>query len=156
MIKEKYIDEILEKFKFDKTKLLKILLEIQKERNYISKEELIYISKRLKIELAKIHEVTSFFSAINTTVKGKFIINLCDSTVCRLNKNNIIKEALEEELKIKFGETTEDGIFSLEFTPCFGACDISPAMKIGDKVYGNLTKEKVIKIVNELRGDNIE
>ncbi|BEP29791.1 NADH-quinone oxidoreductase subunit NuoE family protein [Helicovermis profundi] len=151
----KYIDELIQKHNFDKTKLLKILLEIQEnsEQNYVSKEDIINLSEKLKVPLSQIHEVTTFFSAINTEPKGKYIIQLCDSTVCRLSKNYIAKDELEKELNIEMGGTTKDNLFTLEYVACFGACDRAPAMRIGKKVYGNLDKEKISKIINELRGD---
>ncbi|MEG0371739.1 MAG: NAD(P)H-dependent oxidoreductase subunit E, partial [Clostridium sp.] len=79
------------------------------------------------------------------------IIQICDSTACRVNKFQTLKDALEEELGIKVGETTEDGKFTLMLTPCFGACDISPAFRIADEVFGSLTLESIKDIIDSYR-----
>ncbi|MEA3422333.1 MAG: NAD(P)H-dependent oxidoreductase subunit E, partial [Bacillota bacterium] len=76
------------------------------------------------------------------------VISVCDSSVCRVNGNAQLVELLEEALEIKMGEVTADGKFALKYTPCFGACDISPAIRINDDVYGNLNKDKVQEIIN--------
>nr|AIZ97534.1 NAD-reducing hydrogenase large subunit HoxE [Caloranaerobacter ferrireducens] len=73
-----------------------------------------------------------------------------------MNKYQKVREILERELGIKMGETTEDGEFSLEYTACFGACDISPAFRIDDKVYGNLNETKIKEIINSYRRINHE
>lgn len=152
------INDILEKHKYDEDSLILILMEVQKISNdkYVSEEVARYIANSINIPHNKIYEVLSFFSALNDEKKGAFHIQLCDSTVCRVNKKDIIEEFIKKELNIKIGETTKDNMFTLEYTPCFGACDISPAFRINKKVYGNLTISKVKGILNDLRGDHFE
>jgi len=159
-MKELYekIDKVLMKYEYDTVSLIPILMEIQEvsDGNYISKEVAKYISKKLGTSMNSIFEILTFYSALNEKKKGKNIIQLCDSTVCRVNNNYILREVLEEELNIAMGETTEDGLFTLEYSSCFGGCDISPAIRINDIVYGNLNREKISNIISELRGEKGE
>ena len=83
--------------------------------------------------------------------QGKHIIEVCTSGPCYVSKSKVIVDYLKEKLGIDVGETTPDKKFTLKSSSCIGACDISPVIKIGEKVYGNLTKDKVDEIIEELR-----
>jgi NADH:ubiquinone oxidoreductase subunit E len=84
--------------------------------------------------------------------RGKYIIEVCNSGPCYVRNYKEVASVLEEILGIKVGETTEDELFTLQYTSCIGACDIAPAMKIGEEVYGNLNREKIEKIIDQYRG----
>lgn len=148
------IDEIIERYNCDKHNLLTILQESQGliPEHYIPEVVAKHIGLRLNMPISKVYDVITFFSALNDRPKGKHVIQLCKSSVCRLNKYQSLRDILERELLIKMGETTEDGSFTLEYSACFGACDVSPAFRIDDKVYGNLTEGKIIEIINDYRG----
>lgn len=155
--KDKLIEEvnnIIDRHKNDKHNLLSILLEIQNisSEHYISKEIAEVVSKRLGISLSRVYDVVTFYSAFSDKPRGEYIIQICNSTACKINKYQTLKDVLEEELSIKVGETTLDGKFTLMYTPCFGACDISPAFRIGDEVFGKLTKEKIKEIISNYGG----
>ena len=155
--KEK-LEEILLRFNYKEDALVRILLEAQELScdKYVSETTALFIAKRVNVSHNRIFEVLSFFSALNDKPKGKYHIQLCDSTVCRVNKKDVIEEFLEKTLNIEVGETTTDNMFTLDYTPCFGACDISPAIRINKKVYGNLTVTKMNEILNDLRGEDNE
>lgn len=148
------VEEILAKYDCRADALVPILLDTQNlcTDHFVTEDTQRYIAKRLNLTYVDVYEVSSFFSAINQTAKGKYHIQICDSSVCRINKKEIIETYLEETLGIKVGETTPDQLFTLEHTPCFGACDISPAIRINKQVYGHLTIQKTKKIIEELRG----
>lgn len=152
-IKQKII-EIIEKYKREKEKLVMILLDVQKltEFNYIDREWVSVIAEELDIPYTKVYDVLTFYSMFSTKPRGKYIIEICKSAPCHVNKSKEVVAIFEEVLGIKMGETTEDKVFTLQYTSCIGACDISPAVKIGEKVYGNLNKEKIIEIIKEYRG----
>jgi NADH-quinone oxidoreductase subunit E len=152
----KSIDDILEKNDFDKHNLLTILQETQSliPNHYIPEEVAKHVGLRLNIPTSKVYDVITFFSALSDKPKGTHVIQLCKSAVCRLNKYQTVRSILERELDIKMGETTADGAFSLEYTACFGACDVSPAFRINERVYGNLTEAKIIEIISNYRGSN--
>lgn len=148
------VKDIIDKHENDKHNLLAILLEIQAiiPGQYISKEMAEFISKRLGVSLSRVYDVITFYSALSDKPRGKHVIQICNSTACKVNKYQTLKDALEEELSIKVGGTTSDGKFTLMYTPCFGACDISPAFRIGDEMFGNLTKEKIKEIISNYGG----
>lgn len=150
------VEEILSKYDFRPDALVPILMDTQSicDDHYVEEETQRYIARRLKLTYVDVFEVSSFFSAINKAPKGKYHIQLCDSSVCRINKKDIIEEYLENALGIQVGQTTLDNMFSLEHTACFGACDISPAIRINKKVYGHLTIQKVKQLLEDLRGAN--
>ncbi|MEF9934351.1 MAG: NAD(P)H-dependent oxidoreductase subunit E [Clostridium sp.] len=150
----KKVESIIASHNNDKHDLLAILLETQEiiPENYISRDVSEFIATSLKIPTSAVHSVISFYSALSDKPRGKYIVQICESTACRVNKYETLKEALEKELNIKVGETTNDGQFTLMLTPCFGACDISPAFRIGDEVYGNLTNDSIKEIIESYRG----
>jgi NADH-quinone oxidoreductase subunit E len=88
---------------------------------------------------------------LSETPRGKYIIEICKSTPCHVLKGLNIVNIFEQELNIKIGETTPDNLFTLQYTSCVGACDIGPVAKIGDEVYGNLTKDKIVDIIKSYR-----
>ncbi|BBB32052.1 [Fe] hydrogenase small subunit [Thermotomaculum hydrothermale] len=142
---------ILERFKPQRDNLLPILNEINKKFGYISPVAMMEIAEYLDIPVAEIHGVISFYHFLSTEKKGKYIIRLCKTISCEMAGKEKIARMLEKELGIKFGETTSDGMFSLEYTNCIGMCDHGPAMLVNEKVYAKLTPEKVIEIVDELK-----
>jgi len=150
-----YIDNILSNFNFSKIELLPILTEIQKQNkdNYISDDISDYVAAQLKMPKARVDEVITFFSAINTSKKGKIVLQLCESTVCGVKKKHLLGEAIQNKLNIKLGETTPDNLFTFEHTPCFGACDIAPAMRVNGVVHGNLTVDKITDLIDQLSKD---
>jgi len=153
VLKEK-IDEVLLNHDFQEEGLLPILLKVQNmsEGKYITDETARYIADHFKIPYSQLYEVFTFFSAINQSPKGVYHIEMCNSTVCRVNHKADIEAYLVKELKIKVGETTSDNLFTLDHAPCFGACDISPSVRINKIVHGNLTVDKMNKILEKLRG----
>lgn len=148
-------DEILSNYQSKVENLLPILLDLQNECRgyYIPTDLLRYIAEQMKIPYSQISEVRSFYAALNTVKKGKYHIEMCNSTVCRVNNNYLLEDYLTERLGIPIGEVTEDGLFSLDYAPCFGACDVSPSIRINKKAYGKLTIEKLETIFDRLRGE---
>lgn len=139
-------------------KLLEILIETQRnsEGNYITENELRIISKALGVPLSKVYGVATFYSMLSTKKRGKYIIQVCKSGPCYVNGTSTVVDVFENVLGIKMGEVTNDGLFSLEYTSCLGACDIAPAVKINEQLYGNLTVGKIIEIVDVLKRGGIQ
>ncbi|HKL42229.1 MAG TPA: NAD(P)H-dependent oxidoreductase subunit E [Clostridia bacterium] len=145
--------EILEKFQRDSTNLLPILLEVQEmhPKNYVSEEIAVFIAKYLGISIGRVAAAISFFSALSSEPRGKNIIRVCKSTACMVNNGENLLNILKKELNVPVGETSKDELFTLELTECIGACDVAPAFKINENVYGNLTREKIIEIINDYK-----
>jgi NADH:ubiquinone oxidoreductase subunit E len=134
---------------------MKILLEelekIQKDCNYLKKSELLKLSKKLGIPLSEIYGTASFYSFLSTEPKGKYIIRLCNNLSCIVNGSDNVRNFIEKLLGIRLGETTKDKRFSLEMTSCIGCCNNPPAMMINNKVFTNLTEERISEIIKNLR-----
>lgn len=146
------ITSIIQNIGSTEDKLIEILIAVQAQakEHYINEEQLNTISKILDIPLSKAYGVASFYSMLSTKKKGKYVIEICNSGPCYVKNSSHILKTLEELLNIKVGETTPDGLYSIEYTSCFGACNIAPAIRINGEIYGSLTSEKVAKIIEAL------
>ncbi|KLU66962.1 NADP-reducing hydrogenase subunit HndA [Desulfosporosinus acididurans] len=147
------VDEVLEKFRYAKEDLIQILLELQmlSGKNYLPQEWVEYVAKALDMPMNKVYGVMTFYGMFSTKPRGKNLIEVCKSGPCHVSGSQGIELMLEKELAIKPGETTDDGLFTLERSNCFGACDIAPAIKIGEKVYGNLTPDSLRAVIKSYR-----
>jgi NADH:ubiquinone oxidoreductase subunit E len=143
------IDTIITRNESDSSKLVGILLEVQDiiPKQYIPMEVAAYISEKMDIHLSRVYDVISFYAALSSVPRAEYLVQMCDSVVCKVTGNNSLKEALQEYLGVGVNEVSADGRFALEYTPCFGACDISPAIRVNGKVYGNLTSKDKIKAI---------
>jgi NADH-quinone oxidoreductase subunit E len=146
--------QIIEDHDKSKEKLIQILLRLQEAsgRNYLPREWMDVVAAELNIPLTKVYDVVTFYDMFKTEPRGKFIIEICKSGPCHVNKPKGIIGMFEKNLGIKMGETTSDNLFTLAYASCFGACDLSPAVKIGEDVYGNLTEEKIADLIKQYRG----
>lgn len=144
---------MFEKYPKDQKYTLAILQDLQKEYNYIPKEKLIELSLYLDLPLSKLYSMATFYKALSLTPKGKYIIKVCDGTACHIRSSNVLLDEINNILGIKPGETTDDGMFSLETVNCLGACALAPVMVINDKYYGKLTSSMVRDILEEYGGD---
>jgi len=131
--------------------LIAILQKTQAAFGYISLEAIAFIAKQTGIAAAKIQGVATFYSQFRDRPIGKYNIMFCLGTACHVNGGKDVFTALGEYLGIQDGGTTDDGLFTLSGVACIGCCSLAPAMLIDGKVYGGLTKEKAIEIINNLR-----
>lgn len=146
-------DQVIAAHDHDPSQLVGILLDIQDgiELQYIPKPVAFYLSERLGVKLTQIWDVLSFYSSLYTSPRAKYPIQICDSVVCRVNDSDSLYAMLRDILNIDLGEVTYDHRFTLEKVPCFGACDVAPAMRINGTVYGNLhTREQVVSVLKTL------
>lgn len=147
------VQEVLRKFGNSGENLIQIMLELQQlsGNNYLPKEWVEYVAKELDLPMSKVYGVITFYAMFANESRGKNLIEVCKSGPCHVSGAKSIVIMLEEELGIQLGETTSDGLFTLEQSSCFGACDIAPAIKIGENVYGNLTPDSLREILNSYR-----
>ena len=147
------VHAIIEKYGRSSERLVQILLDLQEASgyNYISKETAVLAAEALGLPLTRVYDVITFYSMFNTNLKGRYIIEFCKSAPCHVNKPQNVINLFEKALGVKLGETTPDGMFTLQHSSCFGACDLAPAIKIGDTVYGNLDEEKVSELLSKYR-----
>ena len=153
---KEHVLKIMENYGNDPQQLIAVLLDIQTAsgRNYVDQQWAELASTVLNVPLSKIYDVLTFYAMFSTEKRGEYVIEVCRSTPCHFTKAEQAMRWFEAATGITVGETTTDGKISLIRTSCVGACDIGPAIKIGDHVFGNLTEEKVRTIVNYCREGN--
>lgn len=147
------VSEILSSYPKQKDYLLEILIDIDEKKvnHFVSEEEITQIANYLGTKESHICSVMSFYTLLSTSPRGKFIIQICKDVPCYLNDSFNVLETVENFLGVKLGETTADQLFTVEFTACIGCCDESPAMRINHQTYTNLTKGKVITLLEEYK-----
>lgn len=147
----KQINDICDRYANEQTPLMMILSDIQKAYGYIPLEVQELVSARTGIPVAEIYGVVTFYSFFSLEPKGKYVIGCCLGTACYVKGAQQVVDKFSEILKIKPGETTADGLFTLDALRCIGACAISPAIKINGKVYPKVAVSAVPDIINEYK-----
>ncbi len=133
--------------------LLNILHDLQDNHpeNYITHEAMDMVARYLNMTKSSVYGVVDYYSMLSLKPRGKYIIRICISPVCHLKKAGGMVSHLEKVLEIKSGETTPDKLFTLEVAECLGQCQEAPSMMINDKVYNNLTEERITDIIAQYR-----
>ncbi|MFW6267897.1 MAG: NAD(P)H-dependent oxidoreductase subunit E, partial [Marinilabiliaceae bacterium] len=129
--------------------LLPILEDVYETQHLVSEDVMVEIARELDISAARVYGTATFYSFLETEKCGKYVIRVCKTITCMMHGKNLIIEELQEQLKVKLGETTSDGLFTLQETNCLGQCHKGPAMLINDVPYTELTPGKVRDIINE-------
>lgn len=145
------IEAMVERFGSDRSALLKILHEIQKKHRHIPDFAQQEVARLLDIHPVEVFSVISFYAFLNTEPKGRNLVRVCQTITCDLLGKEALCNAIERELGCKFGESTKDNKFHLEYANCLGLCDQGPAMAINERVYTKLTPEKAVEILNEVK-----
>lgn len=146
-------DKILKRYERSGDHLLAILHDIQdaSPEHYLSDADLRAAADYLRLPYSFVHGVASFYTMYSLKPRGKNLIRVCQSPPCHLLGSSTISRELIRLLGVGFGETTADKLFTLEMTSCLGVCGVAPAMMVNDRVYGNLTAERIADIVDDLR-----
>ena len=147
----KKICEICDRYVNEKTPLMMILSDIQNEYGYIPLDVQQIVSEKTGISVAEIYGVVTFYSFFSLNPKGKYVIGCCMGTACYVKGAQLVMDKFCEILGIKPGETTADGMFTIDALRCIGACGIAPAVTINGKVYPKLSVDQVAPIVENYR-----
>lgn len=134
--------------------ILPLMWMIQKREGWISNDTVYLIAKELDVPPIWVEEIRSWYSMFNEKQKGKYILEVCCNMTCSHLGSGEIIEHLCKKLNIKVGETTEDGMFTLQMAECLGSCGTGPVMQVGENYYELLDIEKVDKILEDLRDGN--
>lgn len=145
------ISEICDRYRDERTPLMMILSDIQNEYGYIPLEVQEIVSEKTGIPVAEIYGVVTFYSFFSLKPKGKYVIGCCLGTACYVKGAQRVIDKFSEILGIKPGETTEDGLFTIDALRCIGACGIAPAVSINGKVYPKMSEAQVIDVIDEYR-----
>ena len=145
------LEPVLEEYAAVQGSLITILQKAQEIYGWLSMPLMTFIAQRTNVPPAKVLGVVTFYTQFRLKPVGRHLILLCQGTACHVNGSQEIERAVCEELEVNEGETTSDGLFTLNNVACLGCCSLSPVMMIGGKAYGNLTKDSAVKILKEIR-----
>ncbi len=150
------IDKIKAKYPDKKPPVMPVLWMAQKKFGHVEAEVQHLVARTLDLPPSHVYGVVTFYTQYYGERKGKFVFDVCTTLTCQICGGYDILHHLEDKLGIKAGETTEDGMFSIQSVECLGACGYAPMMQITNGVYcNNLTTEKVDKIIDDLKAGNM-
>lgn len=150
------VAEIAARYKGRPQMLMKVIIQVQKIVPAFSASVAAVIAREMEIPQTEVYSFITFYAMLSVKPRGKYIIRMCKSAPCHVKGAAEIVRTLEELLRIRMGETTEDNRFTLEYCPCLGICEMSPAIMINDKTYGNLTPDSVRSIVKMYIREDVE
>jgi NADH-quinone oxidoreductase subunit E/NADP-reducing hydrogenase subunit HndA len=145
------IKEICRSFNNEEGELINVLHKTQEAFGYLPESVQIEIAKEMKIPVARIYGVITFYSFFTMKPKGKYPISLCLGTACYVRGAEKVIDEFKKELKIKVGEVTPDGLFSLDCLRCVGACGLAPVLMVDGKVFGRVEPEHVKDILAQYK-----
>lgn len=141
------LDVFIDEYRYKKGGLIPILQIAQGLYGHLPEEVLRHIAKQLDKSYSEVAGVVSFYSFFSTQPRGKFVVRVCLGTACYVRGGKQVLTAFKKELGIEVGETTEDGLFTLEIARCFGACGLAPAIMINDDVHQRVKPSKIRSIL---------
>jgi NADH-quinone oxidoreductase subunit E len=148
---EKNLDEVIRKYPASREHLISILQEVQGAFGYLSRESIDRISGYLNLPSSKIFGVATFYNQFKLNAPGRIQIQVCRGTACHVKGSLDLLETLKRLIGIDVGETTKDGLFSLETVACLGGCSIAPVITANGKFYGRLDKKRLEELVEGFR-----
>jgi NADH-quinone oxidoreductase subunit E len=146
------INELLNKYPQGATEnLIPILQDIQENEGFLSKESVIEVSKYLNMPSSKIFGVATFYNQFRFSPLGKYHIQVCRGTACHVLGSATVLEEIEKNIGVKAGQTSRDGIFSLEVVACIGACGLAPVISINGNFHAKVNKDAIKDILDNYR-----
>ncbi len=140
----------------NRSNLIPILQEIQESYGYLPQDAMLEVANYLRLPASKIYGVATFYNQFRFEPKGKYHIQVCRGTACHVLGSVTVLEELQKELKIKAGQTTRDGLFSIEVVACIGACGLAPVININGDFHAKLTKDSVREIIDTIRSREVQ
>lgn len=145
------IKQLAESYSHSESALIQILLDVQKDKGYLSKEWLFGISAEMDIPLNRVYQAATFYKAFSLEPKGKHTIQVCTGTACHVRGAPTLADRLSSLLGVQPGKTTKDGLFTLETVNCLGCCALGPVIAVDDKYYSNPSPDEMEEILNSYR-----
>lgn len=140
----------------ERSKLIPRLQRIQEENGYLPEAEIVSLREELGIPLSSIYGVATFYTQFRFQPLGKYVLKICHGTACHVNGAVKMSEIITEVLGIGEGQTTPDGLVTLERVACLGCCSLSPVIMINDRVFGKLEPAKLRDILDKLKRGEID
>ena len=150
---EQVLQNIIESFRGKKGIAISLLSKIQDTFGYLPQEVVSKVARELDISEASLYGVATFYAMFRFNPPGKYTIKLCRGTACHVQGSLLIAQEVVRHLGISEGDTTDDGLFTLQPVACLGCCGLAPVMMVEDKVYGRLTPDKAIQVLENYRKD---
>ena len=145
---DKEVDEVIAKYQDDKSALIQVLIEVQRQKRWLSKETLKQVSQRLGVALTQIYHIATFYKAFSLTPRGRHSVTVCLGTACQVRGAPRLMDNVSQTLKINEGETSPDEQFSLETARCLGCCAIGPVMVVDGEYYGKPSRKEVEQVIS--------
>lgn len=145
------MDSLIEKYRGTKGSLIPLLQQTQDIYGYIPKQAFSKLHEEAGLALNELYGVATFYAQFRLKPAGKYIVKMCHGTACHVQQVTAITDELLDTLQIKDGETTADGLFTVETVACLGCCSLAPVMMIGDETYGKLSPKQAVRIIKEIR-----
>ena len=143
------ITKIIEKYPFVRREnLIPILQDIQEEYGYLTETAIKELGEYLELPTSKIYSLATFYSKFRFQPKGKFHLKMCRGTSCHLKGSSHLLNIMYKELELHEGQTTKDGLFSLEVVSCMGACGFGPVLAVNEKHYTNIDEDRLTEIID--------
>jgi len=141
----------LDKYNYDKARLITILQQVQEEYRYLPKEVLTYVATALSMPVAEVYGVATFYAHFSLEPKGKYVVKVCNGTACHVKGSMPLVDALYKKLNLSAKKhTTDNMMFTVETVSCLGACGLAPVMVVNEQVYGAVTTKKVDEIIDQV------
>ena len=150
--KDPFLEKLFLDYSSEKDNLIQMLNEVQEHYGYVPMWVQKQLSEFLKIPMAEIYGVVTFYSRFSLEPQGKYKISVCLGTACFVKGSQKIMDRLTQRLGIEPGQTTKDGLFTIEQTRCVGACGLAPVFTVNGEVYGKATVQKMDEVLDELMG----
>lgn len=150
-VSKERMEEIIHSYECDQRYALAIMQDMQRTFQYVPREGMEELARTLGCPVSVLYAMATFYKALSLTPKGEHIIKCCDGTACHIRGSSTLIDGIQRELGIGPGETTGDGMFSLETVNCLGSCALAPVLVIDDVYYGKVTLEKLKEIIHTVR-----
>ena len=148
--KDLFLEKLFQEYLPEKDNLIQMLNDVQEHYGYVPMHVQKELSEFLKIPMAEIYGVVTFYSRFSLEPQGKYKISVCLGTACFVKGSQKIMDRLTDRLKIGPGETTKDGLFTIEQTRCVGACGLAPVFTVNGEVYGKASVQKLDEVLDKL------
>ena len=145
------LENVLSEYGGVSSNLITILQKAQGIYGYLPKDVMYHIADNVGITPADVMGVATFYSQFRLSPIGKYLIMSCQGTACHVNGSERVAAAISEYLGIRNGETTEDGLFTLEEVACLGCCSLAPVIMINGEAYGNLTPDSAVEVIKNIQ-----
>jgi NADH:ubiquinone oxidoreductase subunit E len=137
------IEKVIEQHAGDPGSLIQVLHYAQERLGYVPRDVQVRVAERLGVSLAEVCGVITFYSFFREKPRGKYTVSSCQGTACYVRGAPEVLTRLERELGIKAGDSTSDGLFSIEIVRCLGACGLAPVLTVNKDTYGRVTEDRV-------------